>query len=289
VAQVNQDITSQWRGGPKPKPGPRLTPTADDGQGQLIPVQTDIPDEAMQTAVEQPVEDLPDTESPEYYQYAAQRYEAAGLPHEAEKARKEAEKQARESKKEKRQKGQDDWKIISGMRDDFSRDTKDMFSVRDAYSRVLKSAEEPSAAGDLSMIFAYMKILDPNSVVREGEFATAQNAGSVPQSIIGMYNKIVNGERLAPELRADFVNRAHKLYAGAEEQYQQVSKSYDETARRLGQDPANIIKPLVRPGAKAAPAKAATPGAPKAGAEETKVLGDKQYVKRNGQWFEVVK
>jgi hypothetical protein len=34
-----------------------------------------------------------------------------------------------------------------------------------------------------------MKMLDPTSVVREGEFATAQNAASIPIKIVNMYNK----------------------------------------------------------------------------------------------------
>jgi hypothetical protein len=222
----------------------------------------------------------------------AQRLEAAGLPREAEKARKEAEKQAKERARAERSQKQDDYKIIAGLRDDFRQDTKEMFLVRDHYSRVLKSAENPSPAGDVSLIFAYMKMLDPNSVVREGEYATARNAGNVEQSIIGAYNKLLTQEgSLDPRLRADFVARSGQLYDAIGEQHAQVVKGYEETAKRLGQDPANIVRPLVRPGAKAAPGapKAAPKAEAKAPAEETKTLGGKNYVKRNGQWFEVVK
>ena len=38
------------------------------------------------------------------------------------------------------------------------------------------ASRDNSGQGDLSMIFAFMKMLDPTSVVREGEFATAANA-----------------------------------------------------------------------------------------------------------------
>ena len=40
----------------------------------------------------------------------------------------------------------------------------------------------PDAAGDMALIFSYMKMLDPNSTVREGEYATAQDAGSIPHA-----------------------------------------------------------------------------------------------------------
>jgi len=38
-----------------------------------------------------------------------------------------------------------------------------------------------------------MKILDPGSVVREGEFATAQNSAGIPERIRAKYNR--NTER----------------------------------------------------------------------------------------------
>lgn len=71
---------------------------------------------------------------------------------------------------------------------------------------------EPSAAGDMSLIFSYMKLLDPGSTVREGEFANAQNAEGIPGRIMNLYNQARNGERLNPDQRKDFVNRAEQLY-----------------------------------------------------------------------------
>jgi hypothetical protein len=305
VAAAMQGIDKEWRGRQKqPRPqGPVLTPTGGEGEGQVMPVglQTDtgMPVDTAVPTTGMPVDTAvptaygeDDSESPAYYQHVAQRLEAAGLPREAEKARKEAEKQAKERARAERSQKQDDYKIIAGLRDDFRQDTKEMFLVRDHYSRVLKSAENPSPAGDVSLIFAYMKMLDPNSVVREGEYATARNAGNVEQSIIGAYNKLLTQEgSLDPRLRADFVARSGQLYDAIGEQHAQVVKGYEETAKRLGQDPANIVRPLVRPGAKAAPGapKAAPKAEAKAPAEETKTLGGKNYVKRNGQWFEVVK
>lgn len=101
-------------------------------------------------------------------------------------------------------------------------DVKNYQIVRSAYQNVLNSAKDPSAAGDLSMIFAYMKILDPNSVVREQEFANAQNAAGVPDRIRNVYNRIMSGERLNPEQRQDFINQATKLHETSSRQYQSI-------------------------------------------------------------------
>jgi hypothetical protein len=103
-----------------------------------------------------------------------------------------------------------------------------------AYGRVISSIDDPSPAGDLALIFNYMKVLDPGSVVREGEFATAQNAGSVDDRTRGLYNRIMSGERLSERQRADFADRATRLYSGAEQQYQSIAEQYGSFAQAAG-------------------------------------------------------
>ena len=110
------------------------------------------------------------------------------------------------------------------LRNEFQNVTKDYRGIRDSYTRVEESASDPSAAGDLALIFNYMKILDPGSVVREGEFANAQNAAGVPDRVKNMYNRAINGERLGEVQRKDFVNSARKLYRKREDQYNQTSQ-----------------------------------------------------------------
>ena len=101
----------------------------------------------------------------------------------------------------------------SGLRKEFTAATKGFAEQNSAYGRVLASAQDPSAAGDLALIFNFMKILDPGSNVREGEFATARNAGSIPSRIRALYNKLKDGEQLDADQRADFVGRAGRLFS----------------------------------------------------------------------------
>lgn len=84
--------------------------------------------------------------------------------------------------------------------------------VRDAYERVRTSATAADGPGDVALIFNYMKMLDPGSVVREGEFATAENSGGVGAQVANIYNKLLSGERLPPQLREKFVKLADSLY-----------------------------------------------------------------------------
>ena len=118
---------------------------------------------------------------------------------------------------------------------------KDFADVSFAYSRVVRSADNPSPAGDLALIFNFMKVLDPGSVVREGEFATAQNAGGIDERVRSLYNQVVEGTRLTEAQRADFVDRAGRLYGGAQEQYQSIADQYSDFAKQAGLDPSLVI------------------------------------------------
>jgi len=110
-----------------------------------------------------------------------------------------------------------------------------------AYGRVMSSIADPSPAGDLALIFNYMKVLDPGSVVREGEFATAQNSGSVDDRTRSLYNRIMSGERLSERQRSDFADRATRLYEGAEQQYKSIAEQYGNFARSAGLPPEQVI------------------------------------------------
>lgn len=115
----------------------------------------------------------------------------------------------------------------------------------DAYGRVLASATDPSAAGDLALIFNYMKVLDPGSTVREGEFATAEQAAGVPSRVLNLYNKVVQGERLPENQRGDFVKRSRYLYQSAAEK--QISREgyYKDLATKYKIDPSDVVQGLV--------------------------------------------
>lgn len=77
-----------------------------------------------------------------------------------------------------------------------------------------KAGKEPTAANDLALIFNYMKVLDPGSAVREGEFATAQNAAGVPEQVRNLFNKAMEGTRLSQDQRQKFAETADNSLSG---------------------------------------------------------------------------
>lgn len=130
------------------------------------------------------------------------------------------------------------------LRDEFNSQSKDFVSVNDAYNVVKETAANPSAAGDLSLIFAYMKMLDPTSVVREQEFANAQNAAGIPDRVRNAYNKALKGERLNPDQRKDFINQAKNLYGTRKARNDQLKGRYSEIAKRNGVNPDDVVGDL---------------------------------------------
>lgn len=124
-------------------------------------------------------------------------------------------------------------------RTEYNNQTKPFQEVKSAYGRVLSS--EDSAVGDLSLIFGYMKMLDPGSVVREGEFATAQNAAGVPERVQNIYNRIISGERLNASQRDSFKGQAKKLYESAGQQEAVVRQGLERIAKGYGLNTANIF------------------------------------------------
>lgn len=101
---------------------------------------------------------------------------------------------------------------------------------RQAYGRVVASAQNPSPAGDMALIFNYMKILDPGSVVRESEFALAAQTGSYGERIKASVAQVANGEKLSDAMRADFVARSEALYRRAESDYRSIYNQFNDVA-----------------------------------------------------------
>jgi hypothetical protein len=125
------------------------------------------------------------------------------------------------------------------LRKEYSDQTKSYQDVKSAYSRI--TASQNNAAGDLSLIFNYMKMLDPGSTVREGEFASAQNATGVPDRILNKYNNIIAGERLNSDQRKQFIGQAQTLYGQARVQENTVRKGVERIAKGYGLNPENIF------------------------------------------------
>jgi hypothetical protein len=168
----------------------------------------------------------------------------------------------------------------SKLRDDYRADSKGFATVRDAYGRIVEAGKNETAAADISLLYGYMRILDPGSTVREGEFATAQNAGNIPERIRAAYNKAINGGRLTPQIRGDFLSEAEKIYNRATQDHDKMRTWYQQTATRSGMNPENVlvdygssVTPPQQPAGGKTPAAPASPLSNKSTDELFRMLG----------------
>jgi len=101
--------------------------------------------------------------------------------------------------------------------------------------------ENPQVA-DVSMVFNYMKMLDPGSTVREGEYATAKNTTGIAGSIMNSYNKAVGGGFLSDAQRRDFRQMAWKLFQEESSNVQELNERYKSQGEAFNVDVGTILE-----------------------------------------------
>jgi hypothetical protein len=95
---------------------------------------------------------------------------------------------------------------------------KDPFNdISAGHKKLIASLEAQTGVGDMSAVFAYMKMLDENSVVRESEFQSAQNTSGLYQSLLTKYNQLKAGNLLSPIQRKEFMDLANQFYKVTEQ------------------------------------------------------------------------
>jgi hypothetical protein len=130
--------------------------------------------------------------------------------------------------------------ITSGFRD-----------VQSSYGRI-KATDATTPAGQLSLVYQYMKMLDPGSTVMQGEQASASNAAGVPDRTRNLYNSIINGKPLSAAQVNDFTNQADLLYTRSLQDYDKARTTYEGLANLYGFAPERTVPDLAT--GRAAPA-----------------------------------
>jgi len=109
-----------------------------------------------------------------------------------------------------------------------------------SYASALQAAPNPQ--GDLNLIYAYAKIMDPQSVVREGEAASVAGSDTVAgQTVARLQKEIGEGGTFRPEardrLKAEIKNRISQL----NQAFINERVRFKETADRFGINPLDVV------------------------------------------------
>jgi len=120
-------------------------------------------------------------------------------------------------------------------------DIKAYNEVNTAYNQIKVATQRPSPANDLAAATKFMKLLDPNSVVRESELIMAVQASGLADRISNTGNRILNGEKLTATQRKDFFDAATQFYKIAEDKKRAIDTQYTNIGIESNLNYKNII------------------------------------------------
>lgn len=124
--------------------------------------------------------------------------------------------------------------------DKFIEVSKPFRQISDAMGRIVVSGQKPDAAGDISLITAYMKMIDPETGIKDEERRLAASAGGWGDRAAGWLKHAMTGELLPDDIRDQYVARARSLYEQAVKDNTKLKQEFQEQAVKRGANPENV-------------------------------------------------
>jgi hypothetical protein len=129
--------------------------------------------------------------------------------------------------------------------------TTQFFNTANAFNTIRSAGTMavPTGASDLAMIYASVKMNDPNSAVLNGEKMTVENARSVPESIRTQFNNWLSGsggdqfQLLTPEQRRTLYAQAQTRMSNAQQMQRNFRDSLAASATASTGIPAEAMYP----------------------------------------------
>lgn len=120
---------------------------------------------------------------------------------------------------------------------------REAYEVYAHYNNLKAGIQDASSLDDISFIFSFMKVLDPGSVVREGEQVLVRRATSVPNEFKTLIDRWIRGKdiKLQPPQRREMMEAVERIASTRIRQATQFKDFVEQTAIRSGGDPRNIV------------------------------------------------
>jgi hypothetical protein len=129
------------------------------------------------------------------------------------------------------------------LRKEFQGRTKVYGELGSTFSNIKSSADAKTGPGDIALITGFMKMLDPGSVVRETEFATARDTAGLYTRLENSLKKAENGQFLQPNQRSEFVNLAKQYLDSAQKKAGDEKKTLGVVVKNYRLNPENVFGP----------------------------------------------
>jgi hypothetical protein len=115
--------------------------------------------------------------------------------------------------------------------------------LQTTYKNIESSSLAKSGPGDVALITGFMKMLDPGSVVRETEFATARDTAGLYERLKNSLAKAESGEFLQDSQRQEFTNLAKKYLDSANKKAGEDKKALGVVVKNYRLNPENVFGP----------------------------------------------
>lgn len=127
------------------------------------------------------------------------------------------------------------FKDVTTLRKEFN-DQPEVKAFRDVLPIIESARTTPDTRpGDIQLAYAVGKILDPNSVVREGELKLVGSAATIDQKLQGELRTLVMGKgRLTPKTRGELIAMLDNAAGQREAAYQATERTYRGIAQQNG-------------------------------------------------------
>lgn len=121
------------------------------------------------------------------------------------------------------------------------KDYKTVLSQKLTVDSILNS--KLGGPGDLAVVYNFMKALDPTSVVRESEYATAAKSGNIFAGIYSQFNGYLKPEGgfLPESVKKSFQSIINSSLASKRQLYDTAAGEYKDIAKRQGLNPENVV------------------------------------------------
>jgi hypothetical protein len=131
------------------------------------------------------------------------------------------------------------------LRKEFQARTKVYGELNTTFSNINASAKAKTGPGDIALITGFMKMLDPGSVVRETEFATARDTAGLYERLLNTSQKLQSGQlfTLDSKQRQEYVDLAQQYLKAAQKKADQDRKDLSAVVTNYKLNPDNVFGP----------------------------------------------
>ncbi len=127
------------------------------------------------------------------------------------------------------------------LRKEYRTRTQTYRDLSSTFSNLKASAEIGSGPGDIALITGFMKMLDPGSVVRETEFATARDTAGLYANLENMLVKAKNGQFLNTAQRQEYIALSQKYFDAAQSKAKQDKNALELVVKNYKLNPENVF------------------------------------------------